>query len=112
MVGSMSDLVHKKCTACEGESALLTNDHLEKLAGELGETWNVVNEHHLEKEFYFKDFRQALNFTNLVGALAEQEGHHPDIHLSWGHVRIVLWTHAINGLSENDFILAAKIDQL
>lgn len=74
--------------------------------------WKVVNEHHLEKEYQFKDFKEALDFTNQIGALAEEEGHHPDIHLGWGKVRIALWTHKINGLSENDFILAAKISRL
>lgn len=72
----------------------------------------MVNDHHLEREFIFSDFREALKFTNQVGELAESQGHHPDIYLAWGKVRITLWTHKINGLSESDFILAAKIDQL
>lgn len=107
----MANLAEKKCSACEGETAPLEGEALETITQELGGDWNVVNEHHLEKEFTFKDFKEALAFTNKVGAIAEEEGHHPDIHLSWGHVRIVLWTHKINGLSESDFILAAKIDK-
>lgn len=89
----------------------LKRKELEKLHQELP-GWKVVEEHHLEKEFKFKDFAQALNFTNNVGALAEDQGHHPDIYLSWGKVKITLWTHKIDGLTESDFILATKIDKL
>jgi 4a-hydroxytetrahydrobiopterin dehydratase len=108
----MPKLAEKKCIPCEGGVAPLEGEAVKTIAKELGGEWKVVNEHHLEKEFSFKDFKDALAFTNKVGALAEAEGHHPDIHLSWGKVRIVLWTHKINGLSESDFILAAKIDKL
>jgi len=72
----------------------------------------VVDEHHLEKEYRFKDFRTALAFTNRIGELAETQGHHPDIFLSWGRVRLAIWTHKINGLTESDFIFAAKADIL
>jgi 4a-hydroxytetrahydrobiopterin dehydratase len=78
----------------------------------LGGGWQVVEAHHLEKEFRFKDFRQALGFTNRVGELAEQIGHHPDMHLAWGRVGVTIWTHKIGGLSEADFIFAAKVDAL
>jgi 4a-hydroxytetrahydrobiopterin dehydratase len=78
----------------------------------LGHSWRVVNEHHLEKEFKFKDFRQALDFTNQVGELAEDVGHHPDIYLAWGKVKVTIWTHKVDGLTESDFVLAAKIQQL
>jgi 4a-hydroxytetrahydrobiopterin dehydratase len=71
-----------------------------------------VKEHHLEKEFQFKDFREALDFTNRVGALAEAQGHHPDIYLTWGKVKLTIWTHKIDGLTESDFIMAAKADAL
>ena len=74
--------------------------------------WEVVNEHHLLKNLAFEDFKSALAFTNEVGRIAEAEGHHPDIHLAWGKVRIEIWTHKINGLTESDFILAAKLDEL
>jgi 4a-hydroxytetrahydrobiopterin dehydratase len=89
----------------------LAGEELRKLQGQL-EGWNVVDEHHLEKEYRFPDFRTALAFVNRVGDAAEAEGHHPDIFLAWGKVRITLWTHSIGGLSENDFILAAKADAL
>jgi len=73
--------------------------------------WSVVNEHHLTKAYKFPDFRQALAFVNRVGEIAEEQGHHPDIFLAWGRVEITLWTHAIDGLAESDFIMAAKIDR-
>jgi 4a-hydroxytetrahydrobiopterin dehydratase len=79
---------------------------------ELGGGWSCVDEHHLEKEYRFKDFRQALAFTNRVGELAESVGHHPDIHLAWGKVRLTIWTHKVDGLTESDFVLAAKADRL
>lgn len=108
----MSNLTKKKCVPCEGGVVPLEGDALVQITNDLKGDWQVVNQHHLEKEFSFKDFKEALAFTNKVGELAEAEGHHPDIHLSWGKVRIVLWTHKINGLTESDFILAAKIDQV
>jgi len=74
--------------------------------------WNVVNQHHLVRSYKFPDFKSALAFVNRVGALAEEQGHHPDILLGWGKVEITTWTHAVDGLTESDFILAAKIDQL
>jgi 4a-hydroxytetrahydrobiopterin dehydratase len=74
--------------------------------------WNVIEEHHITKALKFPDFREALKFVTRVGELAEEQGHHPDIFLAWGKVEITTWTHKINGLTESDFILAAKIDQL
>ncbi len=74
--------------------------------------WEVVREHHLRRDFTFRNFRTALTFVVQVGELAEEQGHHPDIHLAWGKVGIEIWTHKINGLTESDFILAAKIDQV
>ncbi|HEX7191905.1 MAG TPA: 4a-hydroxytetrahydrobiopterin dehydratase [Thermoanaerobaculia bacterium] len=97
---------------CRGGVPPLRGEELQTLERDLGEGWHVVGAHHLEREFRFPDFAQALAFTNRVGALAEEEGHHPDIHLGWGHVRIEIWTHTINGLTRNDFILAAKINRL
>jgi 4a-hydroxytetrahydrobiopterin dehydratase len=79
---------------------------------ELDGGWQVVNEHHLEKDYKFKDFREALSFTNKVGELAEAQGHHPDIYLAWGKVKVTIWTHKVNGLTESDFVLAAKADRL
>jgi len=72
----------------------------------------VINNHHLERHFKFPDFKTALDFVNKVGDVAEEQGHHPDIHLSWGKVHVTIWTHKIDGLTESDFIFAAKIDRL
>ena len=105
-------LSERHCEPCEGGVPPLVGDELRDLREELGGGWEVVDSHHLSKLFEFEDFVAALEFTNEVGELAEEEGHHPLIHLTWGEVRIDIWTHAIDGLSENDFILAAKIDEL
>ncbi len=107
----MSDLAAKNCVPCRGGTPPLKGEALESLASQVG-GWSVVNEHHLTKSFKFPDFRQALAFTNRVGELAEQQGHHPDILLRWGKVEVSIWTHKIDGLTESDFILAAKIDRL
>lgn len=106
------DLAKKKCIPCDKKTPPLKGAQLKELFKELKPGWKIVDEHELEKEFLFPDFKQALAFTNKVGALAEQEGHHPDIFLAWGKVKITLWTHKINGLSESDFVLASKIDGL
>jgi 4a-hydroxytetrahydrobiopterin dehydratase len=90
----------------------LKGDGLARLVGELAGGWQVVAEHQLEKEYRFADFRDALAFTNRVGELAEAQGHHPDIYLAWGKVKLTIWTHKINGLTESDFVMAAKADQL
>jgi 4a-hydroxytetrahydrobiopterin dehydratase len=74
--------------------------------------WNVINEHHITRKFTFPDFKQALDFVNRVGDVAEQQGHHPDILLTWGKAEITMWTHKIDGLTQSDFIMAAKIDKL
>lgn len=106
----MSDLAKKKCIPCKGGVPPLKGEELTGLLDELGGGWRVVDEHHLEKEYRFKDFRTALAFTNRVGEVAEAQGHHPDIHLSWGKVKLVIWTHKIDGLTESDFVFAAKAD--
>src|ERR1044072_8034669 len=108
----MSELAKKECVPCKGGVAPLKGRELTELLDMLGGGWLVVDEHHLEKEYRFKDFRSALAFTNRVGELAESQGHHPDIHLSWGRVRLTVWTHKIDGLTESDFILAAKADSV
>jgi 4a-hydroxytetrahydrobiopterin dehydratase len=108
----MARLSDKQCVPCEKGAEPLQDQEIKKLGKELDPDWRVVDEHHLEREFPFDDFRQALDFVNEVGALAEEQGHHPDIYLSYGKVKIQLWTHKIDGLHENDFILAAKIDAL
>ena len=105
------DLTSRTCVPCRGGVAPLKGDAVDTLAGQLGEGWHVVDEHHLEKTYRFKDFAGALAFVNRVGAVAEAEGHHPDIALAWGRVTLTVFTHKIDGLHENDFILAAKADR-
>ncbi len=107
-----SDLASMECVPCHGGVDPLKGEKLEQMAGRLGGGWEVVDEHHLEKEFEFDDFRQALDFTNKVGELAEDIGHHPGIFLTWGLVRVTIWTHEIDGLAEADFVFAAKVDEL
>lgn len=107
----MSELAGKTCVPCRGGVPPLKGEELLKLAGQVS-GWNVIDEHHITKTFTFPDFLQALAFTNKVGKLAEEQGHHPDIFLTWGKVDIKTWTHKINGLTESDFILAAKIEKL
>ncbi|MDE3169347.1 MAG: 4a-hydroxytetrahydrobiopterin dehydratase [Acidobacteriota bacterium] len=107
----MSDLASKNCVPCRGGVPPLAGKELEKLTKEVPQ-WNVVNGHHITRAYKFPDFKQALAFVNKVGDVAEQQGHHPDILLSWGKAEVITWTHAINGLTESDFILAAKIDRL
>jgi len=108
----MKEIAEKECVPCKGGVPPLKGEPLHKLLQQLGGGWHVVSEHHLEKEFKFKDFRDALAFTNRVGELAESQNHHPDIYLAWGKVKITLWTHKIHGLTESDFVMAAKIEAL
>jgi 4a-hydroxytetrahydrobiopterin dehydratase len=107
----MSELASKTCVPCRGGVPPLGGRELEVLAQQVP-AWSVVEGHHITRTFAFPDFRQALNFVNKVGELAEQQGHHPDILLSWGKAEVTTWTHKISGLTESDFILAAKIDEL
>ncbi len=107
----MSELAKKECIPCKGGVPPLKGRELTRLLGMLGNGWNIVKEHHLEKKYDFPDFRQALEFTSRVGELAELQGHHPDIYLAWGKVVLTIWTHKIDGLTESDFIFAAKADQ-
>ncbi len=107
----MAGLAEKNCVPCRGGVPALQGEVLAALERELPE-WQVVDEHHLRRSFKFRDFRTALAFVNRVGELAEQQGHHPDLFLVWGRVDVTTWTHKINGLTESDFILAAKIDRL
>jgi 4a-hydroxytetrahydrobiopterin dehydratase len=104
-------LSEKHCVPCRGGVPALQGEELERLKQQLP-TWQVVDGHHLLKTFSFPDFVTALAFVNRVGETAEAEGHHPDIYLSWGKVEVKIWTHKIDGLTESDFILAAKIDKL
>lgn len=108
----MSGLADRKCVPCRGGVPPLKGEALATVAAELGGEWRVVDEHHLERQYKFRNFREALDFTVKVGELAEREGHHPDIVLGWGKVKLQVWTHKIDGLTESDFILAAKADRL
>ena len=107
----MSELASKKCVPCKGGVPPLKGEALQTLQRQV-EGWNVVEEHHLFKSFKFPDFSKALDFVNKVGAIAEEQGHHPVITLAWGKAEITIYTHKINGLTESDFILAAKIDTI
>jgi 4a-hydroxytetrahydrobiopterin dehydratase len=107
----MSELASRDCVPCRGGVPPLAGEEIKKLQSKV-EGWGVVNEHHLRKEYKFEDFKEAQSFVNRVGQLAEEQGHHPDICFGWGRAEITIWTHKIDGLTESDFILAAKIDAL
>ncbi len=112
MAESRSVLAQKHCVPCMGGLPPLTPKEAAPLLETLGQNWKIITNHHLEKEYSFRNFKDALEFTNQVGKIAEEEGHHPDIYLTWGKVKLTIWTHKINGLTESDFILAAKCDQI
>ena len=105
----MSGLSSKTCVPCRGGVPPLRGEEIQPLIEQVP-GWRVIDEHHLEREYAFSDFLTALDFVNRVGSIAEEQGHHPDIDLSWGKAGVKIWTHKINGLTESDFILAAKID--
>ena len=107
----MSNLSSKTCVPCRGGIPPLKDKELADLHQQVPQ-WEIVDDHHITRTFTFPDFRKALEFVNKVGDLAESQGHHPDIVLAWGKAQITLWTHKINGLTENDFIMAAKIDEI
>jgi 4a-hydroxytetrahydrobiopterin dehydratase len=110
----MEELAQLKCTACRGDEPALTDAEIADLQPQVPD-WRVIEVNgikHLERVFTFKDFVAALAFTNLVGDLAEEEGHHPAILTEWGKVTVSWWTHKIKGLHRNDFIMAAKTDEL
>jgi len=107
----MSDLADKKCVPCRGGVPPLDANEQAALLDRL-DGWHVEGGHHLQKAFAFPDFVEALAFVNRVGGVAEAEGHHPDLYLSWGKVEVKIWTHKIDGLTESDFVLAAKIDRV
>lgn len=106
-----SELAKQTCKPCSGDATPLEGEPLRELAAQLSEGWNLVNEHHLEKAYSFNDFAEALDFTNRVGRIAEEQNHHPDIYLAYGKVTVQIWSHKIDGLTESDFILAAKCDR-
>ncbi len=111
----MSELASKSCVPCRDGAQPLHGAALLRLHHQLGPDgngWRIVDEHHLEKDYRFRDFAQALAFVNRVGALAEEQVHHPDLLLAWGRVRVQIWTHRIDGLTESDFVFAARCDRL
>lgn len=105
------DLASMPCVPCRGGVPPLGGDEIESYLSDLGNGWEVVDDHHLRKAYRFDDFAQALAFTNRVGELAESVNHHPDICLAWGKVELTIWTHKIDGLNEADFVFAAKADR-
>jgi 4a-hydroxytetrahydrobiopterin dehydratase len=109
-----STLASKECVPCKGGIPPLEREAAEKLLEQLGGDWRIQRTDHdyLEKTYRFKNFREALDFVNRVGELAEEIGHHPDVYLAWGQARLLVWTHKIKGLAESDFIFAAKCDRL
>ena len=104
------ELNQKKCKPCEGGIPALSSEEIQNYAGMIKKDWRIVDGKQLEKEFHFVNFVQTINFVNRLAELAEEEGHHPVMHVYYGKCNVELWTYAIGGLSENDFILAAKID--
>lgn len=107
----MSALAKKNCVPCRGGVPPLSGGLITELQGQL-DSWAVEREHHLTRTYAFPDFAEALGFVNRVGEIAEQQNHHPDMYLAWGKVRVDVWTHKIDGLTESDFIFAAKIDEI
>jgi 4a-hydroxytetrahydrobiopterin dehydratase len=104
-------LADMRCIACRGGIPPMEMQRARELLGQLSPGWELSQAGHLERTYPFKDFAQALEFANTVGAIAEAEGHHPDLHIAWGKCRVEVWTHKINGLTESDFYLAAKADR-
>jgi 4a-hydroxytetrahydrobiopterin dehydratase len=110
--GTREKPLHERdCVGCRGGARKLASEEAAAFAWQV-EGWQVVKSHHLRREWEFEDFAQALAFVDRVGALAERQGHHPDLFLKWGLVRAEIYTHSVDGLTEDDFILAAKIDRL
>jgi 4a-hydroxytetrahydrobiopterin dehydratase len=107
----MTNLAQKQCVPCKGGVPPLKGSELAEFGRQV-RGWKAIQEHHIEKSFDFPDFATALKFVNSVGQIAEEQGHHPDILLRWGNVTVTTWTHKIDGLTESDFILAAKIDEI
>ena len=108
----MTELADRPCPACHEGSPRITGEALRIAVEELGGGWQAQRDHHLEKRFPFPDFVNALNFVNRVGALAEEVNHHPDLWLRWGEVRISIWSHVIDGISETDVVFAARVERI
>ena len=111
----MSDLAERACVPCRGGVPPMSSGEANRLLSDLGADWSIRDVEgvlRLVKSYRFKDFREALSFVDRVGALADEQSHHPDVHLSWGRVELEIWTHKIHGLTESDFIFAAKCERL
>jgi 4a-hydroxytetrahydrobiopterin dehydratase len=108
----MSSLAEQECVPCKGGVPPLSEDESAKLSEHLQEDWQVIDNHHLARSWEFPDFASAMGFTNSLGAICEQQNHHADFELGWGRVRAVIYTHKIDGLTESDFVLAAKFDRV
>jgi 4a-hydroxytetrahydrobiopterin dehydratase len=108
------DLADKTCVPCRGGVPPMERAEAERMLAQLGGGWQLADNGHLflEKTYRFKDFAEALQFVGRVGALAEEQAHHPDVYLTWGRVRVQIWTHKIKGLTESDFVFAAKCDRV
>lgn len=107
----MSGLAERECVPCRGGVPPLKGEEIQEFSTQIKD-WQVVDDHHLQRTYEFKNFRETLDFVNRVGELAEAQGHHPDICFGWGKAEVTIWTHKIDGLTESDFVLAAKIDRL
>jgi len=105
-------LADKQCIPCRGGVPPLPQARIDELLKELEPGWRLNAAGHLERSYEFRNFAEALAFANRIGAIAEQEGHHPDLHVAWGRCVVEIWTHKIDGLTESDFVLAAKYDRL
>ena len=108
----MDNLSKKNCIPCKSGSIPLKGKHLSALMKDIDKDWRLIEEHHLEREFNFPNFQEAWNYLNKVAEMSEQQDHHPDLELSWGRVKVKIWTHKIDGLTESDFVFAAKCDDL
>lgn len=111
MLDGCEVLAAKDCVPCKGGVPPLKGHELHTYHAQLGSDWRLVEEHHLEKKYQFKNFQEALDFTNRVGYVAEAANHHPDILTAWGKVVVTIWTHKIDGLTESDFVFAAKVEK-
>jgi len=112
MSDSCDILAGKDCVPCKGGVPPLKGEALQELHASLGNGWDLVEEHHLEKTYKFDNFVEALDFVNKVGAIAEEVNHHPELELGWGRAKVEIWTHKIDGLTESDFVFAAKVERI
>ena len=108
---SVADLANHQCIPCKGGIPPLEAVAIDFLHAELGNAWEVIENHHLTRSYTFKGYRPAVDFTNAVADIADTQDHHPDILLTWGNVQVTIWTHKIDGLTESDFYFAAKVEE-